>query len=183
MKLALSTIFSMILGIVIGINYQTVAAQLTPPDAIVADATPSPAPEIKYEIVEAKPVGKIPFGWNGIIDAHGHPMVGQVSVRDRYNVLKQELDAVQSPEDRMILMREIAALPPMVVARAIAVNTSHAVMVASYHVEPGDTLTRIATGLKTDVGAVFQANPHAFVNGDPNLLMAGVDLKIPEHQT
>jgi len=48
-----------------------------------------------------------------------------------------------------------------------------------YHVDTGDYLTAIAVKLGISASDLFAANPGAFVGGDPNVLMAGVDLKIP----
>jgi len=55
-----------------------------------------------------------------------------------------------------------------------------------YTVQAGDTLSGIATrienrpiGLWPAVNAIFAANPHAFINGDINLMKAGSRISIP----
>lgn len=57
---------------------------------------------------------------------------------------------------------------------------------ADYRVQPGDSLSAIAAriqnrpvGLWPAVNAIFAANPHAFMNNDPNQLKAGSVLSIP----
>lgn len=55
--------------------------------------------------------------------------------------------------------------------------------VGVYHVVPGDSLNAIATRLGASVDALFEANPAAFIEGNRDLLMAGVDLKIPESKS
>lgn len=54
-----------------------------------------------------------------------------------------------------------------------------AVVATSYHVLPGDSLSKIAMDLKISMTELFAANPTAFIGGDPNVLLAGVDLRIP----
>ena len=56
-----------------------------------------------------------------------------------------------------------------------------------YRVQPGDSLSGIAqrienrsVGLWDAVGLIFDANPGAFIDGDPNRLMAGTWLTIPD---
>lgn len=56
-----------------------------------------------------------------------------------------------------------------------------------YRVQPGDTLTSIArriehrpAGLWSSVQALHAANPEAFIDNDPNRLLAGAWLSIPE---
>ena len=55
-----------------------------------------------------------------------------------------------------------------------------------YRVQPGDTLSQIAAdienrplGLWAAVNVIFEANPDAFIDNDPNLLKAGSWLSIP----
>lgn len=55
-----------------------------------------------------------------------------------------------------------------------------------YRVQPGDSLSQIAErvenrsiGLWAAVDVIFEANPDAFINNDPNKLMAGALLTIP----
>lgn len=56
-----------------------------------------------------------------------------------------------------------------------------------YFVQPGDTLTGIAARLRTEKAGMWAvatqihaANPHAFIDNDPNRLRAGVWLSFPE---
>ena len=56
-----------------------------------------------------------------------------------------------------------------------------------YRVQPGDSLSEIAqriedrpVGLWTAVNAIFEANPNAFIDADPNQLKAGSWLVIPD---
>lgn len=60
------------------------------------------------------------------------------------------------------------------VARHIAKITP----VDSYYVQNGDSLSKIATALHIDQDVLYNANPTAFVNGDRNVLMAGVTLTV-----
>jgi hypothetical protein len=59
----------------------------------------------------------------------------------------------------------------------------------TYHVQEGDSLIRIAMGLKLNapldkvMDAVYLANPKAFIDGDRDLLRADVDLVIPRAAT
>jgi Tfp pilus assembly protein FimV len=58
---------------------------------------------------------------------------------------------------------------------------------AIYHVQPGDSLSRIAMTLKLNaplsrvMDAVYAANPKAFIAGNRDVLMAGVDLVLPRN--
>jgi hypothetical protein len=54
---------------------------------------------------------------------------------------------------------------------------------ATYHVEPGDSLSLIAMTLKLDADELFAANPKAFIGGNKDLLMAGVDIVLPRAAT
>ena len=55
-----------------------------------------------------------------------------------------------------------------------------------YHVREGDSLSKIALTIQNGVplgkvmDAVYRANPQAFIGGDQDMLMAGVDLKLPK---
>jgi hypothetical protein len=51
-----------------------------------------------------------------------------------------------------------------------------------YHVLPGDSLGKIATALHLNWHELYDANPEAFVGGDPNVLMANVDIKLPNRR-
>jgi len=48
-----------------------------------------------------------------------------------------------------------------------------------YHVQPGDSLSKIAAAVHKDMAAIFERNRWAFVKGDPNTLMASVDIQLP----
>lgn len=79
--------------------------------------------------------------------------------------------AVQSP---------VASVRTTAVVRDITVSTEH-------RVAPGDTLSDIASriqnrpvGLWPAVNAIFAANPHAFIGNDPNRLIAGSVISIPD---
>ena len=74
---------------------------------------------------------------------------------------------------------------PAVVRRPVA--RTPIANAANYRVQPGDSLSQIAQrienrpiGLWDAVGAIFEANPDAFINNDPNLLKAGSLLVIPD---
>lgn len=78
------------------------------------------------------------------------------------------------------------ATPPRTVTRRRPVNNQPIVNVARYQVQPGDSLSVIAqrienrpVGLWEAVDAIFDANPDAFINNDPNKLKAGSWLSIP----
>jgi len=184
MKNWIAVLFSLALGTSFGISYEKSSAATACQQASVAPTEIYvPAPKV---IEVPAHVGTTPFGWNGVINAQGKPLVGVVGTEKRFAILKQELDEARLPDDRLALMREIAALAPIYAMKAnvprnyLAQAPSHVVVVASYHVEAGDTLSKIASVLKADVNAIFLANPHAFVNGDPNMLMAGMDIRLPE---
>jgi LysM domain len=49
----------------------------------------------------------------------------------------------------------------------------------TYHVEIGDSLSKIAAAQGVNMQLIFDANPHAFVDGNQDVLMAGMDLTIP----
>lgn len=72
-------------------------------------------------------------------------------------------------------------------ARRSAENTAPIDAISRYRVQPGDTLSDIAArienrpvGLWNAVSSIFDANPHAFINSDPNKLKAGSWLDIPD---
>jgi len=75
--------------------------------------------------------------------------------------------------------RPVAAVSPKPVVRDIGASTR-------YQVQAGNTLSDIAAriqnrpvGLWAAVNAIFEANPDAFMNNDPNFLKAGSWLSIP----
>jgi hypothetical protein len=75
--------------------------------------------------------------------------------------------------------RPVAAVSSEPVVRDIATSTR-------YQVQPGESLSEITqriqnrpVGLWPAVNAIFAANPSAFINNDPNNLMAGSWLSIP----
>ncbi|MCM8593751.1 FimV/HubP family polar landmark protein [Accumulibacter sp.] len=77
--------------------------------------------------------------------------------------------------------------PPRGPARRARVERQPAEGGASYEVKPGDTLTRIASELRPEgisldqmLLGLFQANPHAFDQGNINRLKAGKILSIPD---
>ena len=79
-----------------------------------------------------------------------------------------------------------SATSPAVVRRRPA-NREPIANATRYRVQPGDSLSQIAqrienrpVGLWEAVGAIFDANPNAFINNDPNLLKAGSFLEIPD---
>jgi hypothetical protein len=51
-----------------------------------------------------------------------------------------------------------------------------------YHVRAGDSLSGIAAQLNVPTLVLFRLNRHAFVDDNPNVLMAGVDLKLPHKE-
>lgn len=78
------------------------------------------------------------------------------------------------------------AAAPAVVRRR-PVNREPIANATRYRVQPGDSLSLIAqrienrpVGLWDAVGAIFDANPDAFINDDPNRLKAGSWLEIPD---
>jgi len=52
-------------------------------------------------------------------------------------------------------------------------------MAGVYHVRPGEWLSTIAAATGASMGAIFNANPHAFLHGDPNLILADAEIVIP----
>jgi len=76
------------------------------------------------------------------------------------------------------------APPP---ARAAAPAAGASAAGQTYAVQPGDTLRKIASGVKPQgvsleqmLVAIFRSNPDAFINNNMNLLRSGRILKIPE---
>ncbi|MDH3274918.1 MAG: LysM peptidoglycan-binding domain-containing protein [Gammaproteobacteria bacterium] len=79
------------------------------------------------------------------------------------------------------------AAPARSVARQRPVNTDPISDTTRYQVQPGDSLSEIAqrvenrpVGLWSTVNAIFDANPGAFLDGDPNKLKAGSWLDLPD---
>ncbi len=77
------------------------------------------------------------------------------------------------------VQQPVAAVKPKPVVKDIGAATD-------YHVQSGETLSEIAAriqnrpvGLWPAVNAIFEANPDAFMNNDPNRLKAGSWLSIP----
>ena len=77
------------------------------------------------------------------------------------------------------VQRPVAAITTRTVVKDIGASTQHLV-------QSGDTLSDIAAriqnrpiGLWPAVNAIFAANPHAFIANDPNQLIAGSTLAIP----
>jgi LysM repeat protein len=50
---------------------------------------------------------------------------------------------------------------------------------SAYTVRPGDSLSKIAADCGIAMDVILELNPQAFVRGDPNMLLSGVDLVIP----
>ncbi|HSG95360.1 MAG TPA: FimV/HubP family polar landmark protein, partial [Afifellaceae bacterium] len=98
------------------------------------------------------------------------PAAGSESVRPRET-------AAAAPKVDTIRPQPDAARKP---AAPISTN-------GRYRVQRGDTLSEIAArienrpvGLWDAVSALFEANPDAFINNDPNLLKAGSWLELPD---
>ena len=92
------------------------------------------------------------------------------------------VQAVEAPATRTVDARVTrqATRRPAAVSTPIAAETR-------YRVQPGDTLSAIASrienrpvGLWSTVSILFDANPDAFINNDPNMLKAGSWLAIPD---
>ena len=78
------------------------------------------------------------------------------------------------------------AVQPRSVTRQRPVNRQPITNAARYQVQPGDSLSEIAqrienrpVGLWNAVNEIFDANPDAFIDNDPNKLKAGSWLSIP----
>ena len=89
-------------------------------------------------------------------------------------------DAVPVAVASEALQRPVVALVSQATVKDISASTQHRVQV-------GDTLSDIASriqnrpiGLWPAVNAIFAANPHAFIANDPNRLIAGSTLSIPD---
>jgi len=84
----------------------------------------------------------------------------------------------------------VAQPAPVAATRRVAARTPIAAPLASgtrHRVQPGESLSEIAqaiadrpVGLWAAVGAIFAANPDAFIDNDPNKLKAGSWLDIPD---
>lgn len=80
-----------------------------------------------------------------------------------------------------------AAIPATKTVRRRPVSNSPIIDVARYEVQPGDSLSVIAQridnrplGLWPTADAIFDANPDAFIDGDPNKIKAGSWLNLPD---
>jgi hypothetical protein len=87
---------------------------------------------------------------------------------------------------RPVVSAPVAA-PARSVARQRPVNTDPISDTTRYQVQPGDSLSEIAqrienrpVGLWSTVNTIFDANPGAFLDGDPNKLKAGSWLDLPD---
>ena len=87
---------------------------------------------------------------------------------------------------RPVVSAPVAA-PARSVARQRPVNTDPISDTTRYQVQPGDSLSEIAqrienrpVGLWSTVNAIFDANPGAFLDSDPNKLKAGSWLDLPD---
>ena len=79
-----------------------------------------------------------------------------------------------------------AAPAPQAAPRARAVDSTPIAATGRYQVQPGDTLSKIAQRVQNRtiklwpaVDLIFQMNPDAFIDSDPNKLKAGAWLTIP----
>jgi hypothetical protein len=96
--------------------------------------------------------------------------------------------ATQAPAAAPTVARAPAASPAPQARQAAAQTALPSVPTQSqYRVQPGDTLSEIVSrienrppGLWQAVGHVYAANPHAFIDGDMNMLKAGSVLDIPD---
>ncbi len=90
-----------------------------------------------------------------------------------------------------IASRPVVSAPVAATARSVArqrpVNTDPISDITRYQVQPGDSLSEIAqrienrpVGLWSTVNAIFDANPGAFLDADPNKLKAGSWLNLPD---
>ncbi len=91
------------------------------------------------------------------------------------------------PADEPVVARTTAAPAARAVTRRPAVASAPIAAESRYRVQPGDTLSGIAArienrpvGLWSAVSILFEANPDAFINNDPNKLKAGSWLAIPD---
>ena len=87
---------------------------------------------------------------------------------------------------RPVISAPVAAPAPSVARRSPA-NTDPIKDTTRYQVQPGDSLSEIAQrienrplGVWSTVNAILDANPGAFVDGDPNRLKAGSWLNLPD---
>lgn len=98
----------------------------------------------------------------------------------------------RAPETRSVAARPAATRPAATRQTAVATEPSRQAVAggAVYRVQPGDSLSAIASrlegrevGLWQAVNAIFVANPEAFIGNDPNRLKAGSLLRIPAAAT
>ena len=87
---------------------------------------------------------------------------------------------------RPVISAPVAA-PARTVARRRPANTDPISDTTRYQVQPGDSLSEIVqrienrpVGLWSTVNAIFDANPAAFLDNDPNKLKAGSWLELPD---
>lgn len=86
-----------------------------------------------------------------------------------------------------VATRPVAAAPAPVATRRRPVTIEPIEIGTRHRVQPGESLSEIAQGivdrpigLWAAVGAIFDANPDAFIDDDPNKLKAGSWLTIPD---
>ena len=99
-----------------------------------------------------------------------------------------------APVAEQVTPAAVQAAPVAVQAAPVAIQTPRAPVsdepianATRYRVQPGDSLSQIVQriedrpiGLWAAVGAIFDANPNAFIDDDPNQLKAGGWLDIPD---
>ena len=139
---------------------------------------------------------------DGIISIAGKSALREPLVTMRVNVrcpytaqLSREymlfIDPVGTPTQAAavqdVAAPQTAVTPAPVAVRRRPVSDAPIGNATRYRVQPGDTLSQIAqriadrpVGLWTAVGAIFDANPDAFLDSDPNRLKAGSWLSIPD---
>ncbi len=147
---------------------------------------------------------------DGIIAITGSSLVSEPLMTLRLNVrcpytpkLSREYMLMVDPAGRVdtaittpvaatpITSRPVVSAPVAAPARSVArqrpVNTDPISDTTRYQVQPGDSLSEIAqrignrpVGLWSAVNAIFDANPGAFLDGDPNKLKAGSWLDLPD---
>jgi hypothetical protein len=134
---------------------------------------------------------------NGVISLTGRTPVSEPLLTANLVVncpyaanLSRNYSMFVDPADRVVAFADTATPGPAVVTPApvpaATVAREPVVIGSRYQVQPGDTLSEIAwrldgreISLQAAMDGIFEANPRAFIDQDPNRLMAGRWLDIP----
>lgn len=158
-----------------GLHYLS-RARITVTDSAIlfASETPIKEPMLAMQVSVSCPyTARLARGYTLMIDpARPEPAAALASVR-------------RSPAPAAARVSRTAA--PAAAPRRSPADESPIASGSRYQVQPGDSLSAIvmripdrSTGLSRSMQAIFTVNPHAFIDGDRNLLKAGAWLDVPD---